>query len=290
MKKTKLITLLLALAMVLGLTACGSTASSGSATSADASANSEPVTVTIGVTSDDPTVWDAVQEVLDSRGYNIDIELVNLSGGNPNDNLAAGEIDLNACQNMAYFESNIAELGYDLTPIGNTVIVPLNVFSNKISSLDELKDGDTISVPNDATNEGRALNVLAQAGVITLKEDAGNLPTLKDIESNPLNINFVELDLSALARSLDDVDAAVIGCGYVVDAGLDPVEDAIYATDIDLNDEANQPYINIIAARTEDKDNEIYQAIVSAYHTTPVVEAIQVMYKGAALPAFDVED
>lgn len=259
-------------------------------TAGAALAEEAPITVSVGVTSDDPTIWDAVEGVLQERGYNIEIKLVNLSGGNPNDNLAAGEIDLNACQNYAYFDNNIAELGYDLTAIGNTVIVPLNVFSNRISSLDELPDGGTISVPNDVTNEGRALNVLAQAGVITLREDAGNLPTLKDIVDNPRNINFVELDLSALARSLDDVDAAVIGCGYVVDSGLDPVEDAIYATEVDLSDERNQPYINIIAARAEDVDNEVYQAIVSAYYTSPVVEAIRVQYKGAALPAFEVED
>ena len=138
-------------------------------TAGAALAEEAPITVSVGVTSDDPTIWDAVEGVLQERGYNIEIKLVNLSGGNPNDNLAAGEIDLNACQNYAYFDNNIAELGYDLTAIGNTVIVPLNVFSNRISSLDELPDGGTISVPNDVTNEGRALNVLAQAGVITLR-------------------------------------------------------------------------------------------------------------------------
>ena len=246
----------------------------------------EEVIVKVGTSSDDPTIWNAVQSVLDARGEKIKIKIVNLADAAPNVHLNDGEIDLNAYQHYAYFNKNKADLNLDLTAIGDTVIVPLNLFSKKHKSLDTLPQKAKIALPSDPTNQGRALNVLRNAGLITLNPDAGFNGILRDITSNPKGITFVEMTGPQLPRVLDDVDAAIISCVYAVDAGLDPVNDPIYKDKVDLTNPAYQPFINIIAARTADKDNEIYKKIVSAYHTKEVADAIAIVYKNAAIPAF----
>lgn len=245
----------------------------------------ENVTIKIGTTSDEPRVWKAVEKKLENDG--IKIELVNFANGaNPNQALADGEVDLNAFQHYAYFNKNIKDLKLELTAIGDTLIVPLNLFSKKIKSVSELKAGAKIGVPNDVTNEGRALIVLQKAGIIKLKEGSGQTPGLKDIETNSLNIQFVELPGAQLSRALNDVDASIINCGYAVDSGLDLKSDVIFVDQVDINNDDYKPYINIIAARTKDKDNEVYKKVVNAYHSEEVKEALKEVYKGAALPAW----
>jgi D-methionine transport system substrate-binding protein len=245
----------------------------------------ENVTIKIGTTSDEPRIWKAVEKKLENDG--IKIELVNFANGaNPNQALADGDVDLNAFQHYAYFNKNIKDLKLELTAIGDTLIVPLNLFSKKIKSVSELKTGAKIGVPNDVTNEGRSLIVLQKAGIIKLKEGSGQTPGLKDIETNSLNIQFVELPGAQLPRALNDVDASIIYCGYAVDSGLDLKSDAIFADQVDINNDDYKPYINIIVARTKDKDNEVYKKIVNAYHSEEVKEALKEVYKGAALPAW----
>ncbi|WP_195200808.1 MetQ/NlpA family ABC transporter substrate-binding protein [Faecalispora jeddahensis] len=275
------------------LSACsGAAANSGASAASNApasSAQSKPVTVKIGTTSDEPRVWNAVQAELDSESANIKIETINLTGGEPNKALAEGEVDLNAFQHYAYFNKNKEELKLNLTAIGDTLIVPLNLFSKKHKSLEELPNGAQIAIPDDPTNQGRALNVLKNAGLIKLDEKAGNNALIKDVTENPKNIKFVEITGAQLPRSLQDVDAAIINCGYAVDSGLDPVKDPIYKDDIDLKNPEQQPFINLIAARTADKDNPAYLKIVEAYHTQRVADAIAEVYSNAAVPAFEVK-
>lgn len=271
---------------------CSSSTSSGHTDEVSTKENEieKNVIVKIATTSDEPRVWNAVQSVLDKKGEKIKIEIVNLSGGDPNRALGEGEVDLNAFQHYAYFDQNKADLNMDLTAIGDTLIVPLNLFSVKHKSVSEIPDGGTIAIPDDATNQGRALNVLKNAGLIELDSDAGNNGLIKDISSNPKNLQFVELAGSQIPHSLEDVDAAIINCGYATDFGLDPVNDPIYKDQIDLNNPEQQPFINIIAVRTEDKNNESYLKIVEAYHSKEVADAIAEVYKNAALPAFDVPE
>lgn len=283
----------LLLATSVFLSACGSTTANSGTSAASAapasSAESKPVTVKIGTTSDEPRVWKAVQSELDAENANIKIETINLTGGEPNKALAEGEVDLNAFQHYAYFNKNKAELKLDLTAIGDTLIVPLNLFSKKHKSLEELPNGAQIAIPDDPTNQGRALNVLKNAGLIKLNEKAGNNALIKDVTENPKKIKFVEITGAQLPRSLEDVDAAIINCGYAVDSGLDPVKDPIYKDDIDFKNPEQQPFINIIAARTADKDNPTYLKIVEAYHTQKVADAIAEVYSNAAVPAFEVK-
>ncbi|MCR4792097.1 MAG: MetQ/NlpA family ABC transporter substrate-binding protein [Lachnospiraceae bacterium] len=245
----------------------------------------KPIIVTIGTTSDENRIWDALNAELAARGDDIQVTWVNVQ--QTNQVLADGEVDLNSFQHYAYFEANTADLGLDLTAIGETLIVPLNLFSTKHASLDEIPDGAQIAIPEDATNQGRALHVLEKAGLITLAEGVGVNGTVSDIVDNPRNIKIVELAGAEIPRALEDVDAAIINCGYATDFGLDPINDPIFKDDIDFNDPAQHPFINIIAARTEDKDNPIYLEVVDAYHSEGVANAILEVYHNAAIPAFD---
>ena len=248
----------------------------------------EPITVTIGTTSDDPRLWEALQAELDERNDNIIIEYKNIDGGLLNQAVADGEIDLNSFQHYAYFNQVKTDQNLDLTAIGETLIVPLDLFSTKYTSLDEIPEGGKIAVPDDATNQGRALNVLKNAGLITLNPEAGTGATIKDIVDNPKNITIVELTGSQIARSLDDVDAGVINCGYAVDAGLD-INNPLYKDEIDLANPEQQPYINIIVSKTSEVDNPVYVEIVDAYQSAKVYDATIERFSGAAIPAFDRE-
>lgn len=253
---------------------------------APAAAQAKQVVVKIGTTSDEPRIWEAIEKKLAKD--NIKIKIVNFANGaNPNQALADGEIDLNAFQHYAYLNKNKADLKLDLAPIGDTLIVPLDLFSKKVKSPSELKSGAKIALPNDVTNEGRALHVLENAGIIKLKAGAGLNPTLKDVAENPKSVQFVELPGAQIPRSLADVDAAIINAGYAVDSGLDLTKDPIYKDKLDLTDPNKQPYINVIVARTADKDKPIYKAIVKAYESDDVATLIKTIYKGAAFPAWD---
>ena len=142
-------------------------------------------------------------------------------------------------------------------------------------------------MPNDAVNIGRSLKVFEEAGLIKLKENAGDSPTVKDIAENPKNIKLVEIEHSQIVRSLDDVDAGIVFVKDAVDAGLDPKKDPIYVNEVDVNDENVKQYINLIAARKEDENNETYKKVVKAFHSKEVAEAIKEQFGGAAIPAFD---
>jgi D-methionine transport system substrate-binding protein len=220
---------------------------------------------------------------------NIKIDLVNFSDyAVPNRALADGDIDLNSFQHDAFLQNEIANQKYEITAVGNTVIFFLGVYSHKIKSLDELKNGDTVVIMNDATNGGRALKVLEAAGVFRLDPAKGNTPTIRDISSNPKNIKIVEVDAAQTWRTLDDpaVAAAVVNSNFVVDAGGVPARDAIFIKPIDPV--GDKPYINLVAARVKDKDNPVYKKVIAAFQSPEVVRVIneEAPLKGIALPAW----
>ena len=258
----RILTLLLVLISIATLTACGA---------------KEESVVKVGVTGSESEVWNHIKDELAKEG--IKLEIVSFSDyTRPNLALADGEVDINAFQHYAFFENFIEEHDLDLVPIGETVIAPMGIYSAKISHISEIKEGDKISIPNDATNGGRALILLQTAGLIKVDEAAGLLPTLKDITENKLNLEIIEVDASTTARTLEDVTCAVINSGFAVDAGFTPKEDAIFLETIDDN---SRPYINIIAARREDKDNEVLKRIVELYQSDKVKEIINRLYKGS---------
>ncbi|MDR2102993.1 MAG: MetQ/NlpA family ABC transporter substrate-binding protein [Treponema sp.] len=245
-------------------------------------------TVKIGLMGEElRPVWTEAAKLLEKD--NIKIELVNFSDyAVPNRALADGDIDLNSFQHDAFLQNEIKNQKYEITAVGNTVIFFLGVYSHKIKKLDELKDGDTIVIMNDATNGGRALKVLEAAGVFQLDPSKGNTPTVRDIVSNPKNIKIVEVDAAQTWRTLDDpaVAAAVVNSNFVVDAGGVPARDAIFIKPIDPV--GDKPYINLVAARIKDKDNPVYKKVVAAFQTPEVARVIneEAPLKGIALPAW----
>lgn len=270
MKIKRLIALSLSAAtLALSLTACGSGSSASSdnaAQSSDSTVSADQVTVKLGVVgSIYEDLWTPAKEKLADEG--IDLEFVQFSDYvTPNNALANGEIDLNAFQHRIYLQSEIDNYGYKIQNIGNTFIIPLNLYSDKVKSVDEIKDGDTVAIPDDVTNGGRALKVLEAAGLITLKDSADFNPTLDDIETYNTEITIEELKANVIPSTLADVTAAVVNGNYALDFGL-KTEDAIYKDDqLDIKE-----YWNLIAARTEDLEDadklETYKKVVAAFQS-----------------------
>ena len=278
MKKVKRLICIAALT-VLGITLLAGCGDGDKA----ASSSADTVTVKLGVVGENNEQWEPVIEALAEE--NIKLELVKFSDYSlPNQSLADGEIDINAFQHYSYLNNEITDKGLDLTVIGETIIAPLGLYADKITDISELKDGDKIAIPSDATNGGRSLKVLESAGLIKVNPDAGFLPTLADITENPLNLEFIEIEAANTASLLPDVAAAIINGGHAVDNGLFPQKDAIYLETVTEGDD--NPYINIIVARTEDKDNAVYQKVVEAYRTEAVAKVIEDAYKGAYIPTW----
>lgn len=240
-------------------------------------------TVRIGVVGEDNEVWDFVIDKLADDG--ISAELVKFTDyTQPNKALAEGEIELNSFQHKLFLESFNEDNGTDLVQIAETYIAPLGIYSDKITSVDEIEENDTIAIPNDVTNGGRALLLLQTAGLITVDSDAGVTPTVNDVTDNPLNLKIEELDASQTARALQDVKASIINSGMAVDYGFVPTEDSIFLEPV--NDDSD-PYINIIVARTEDADNEVYQKIIEAFQADDTIEIIEETSKGSSIPVWN---
>lgn len=284
MKKFNLLKgiLSLALASTVLLGACAST---GGSQPSDSDSDSESTLVKIGIVGGDSKTWDYIAE--EAAKENIDIEIVFFdSYPLPNAALDSGEIHLNSFQHYSYLNKEIERQGYELSVIGETVIAPLGLYSNQIESVDELEDGARIVIPDDETNGGRALLLLQENGLITVDPDAGDLPSLKDIE-NPRGFDILELAATNIPASLDEVPLAVMNSGVARDAGLIPSEDAIV---LELVKAGENPYINIIVARTEDKDNPIYKRIVELYRTDEVAEIIAEDSKGSSIPVWTLDN
>jgi D-methionine transport system substrate-binding protein len=239
--------------------------------------------VKVGVVGENNEQWEPIIEALKKEG--IRLELVKFAEYVlPNRALEDGELDLNAFQHYAYLNNEIKTKNYHLSSIGETILAPLGLYSKKVKSVSEIKAGDKIAIPNDLVNEGRALRVLEKAGLITIPAAAGPTPALSDITENPLKLEFVEVEAAQTPRLLPDVAASIINGGHAVDAGLNPERDSIA---LERQSEGNDnPYINIIAARTADKDNPVYKRIVELYHTDTVKSIIQTAYKGAYITAW----
>ena len=282
MKLKKLFALALAAAsLTLALTGCGSK-TDDSADNSDANTDNqtgETVTVKLGVVGgiyDD--LWAPAKEALADEG--IDLEIVQFSDYvTPNNALANGDIDLNSFQHRIYLQSEIESYGYEIQNIGNTFIIPLNLYSQKVSSVDELKDGDIVAIPDDLTNGGRALKVLEAAGLIELDPNAAFNPTVDDITSYKVNITIEELKANTIPSVLPDVAAAVVNGNYALDFGL-KTDEAIYKDNIlDVEE-----YWNLIAARTADVEDPdtaaIYEKVVEAFQSSATEDVFNNTFGG----------
>ena len=199
----------------------------------------------------------------------------------PNTALEDGDLDANYFQHQPYLDDFNAENGTHIVGVANVHFEPLGIYAGKTASLDELKDGAVVAVPNDTTNEARALLLLEQEGLIKLKADAGLQATVLDIEENPLNLEIKELEAAQVARAINDVDVACINGNYAIEAGLDA---AIALESADSK--AAETYANIIAVREGDEDTDKTKALVDAVLSDKVRDFINENYAGAVVPVF----
>ena len=266
-----------------GTAAGTTTAGTTTAGTTAATTTGEATTVKVGVIGSKHEVWDKVKENLAKE--NITIELVEFTEYPPvNQSLADGDLDLNAFQHHIYFDAFNDANGNKLVSIGDTFLSPIGLYSEKYASPAEIKDGDTISIPDDPTNAGRSLRVLEAAGLIKLADPANLAPTQQDIVENKLNLTITELEAAQTARSLRDVAAAIINTDLAMSADLSPADDAIFLEPVT---DASQPYFNLIAARAEDQDNPVYKQVVAAYQTQEIGDYMIEIYKGAQFPVWE---
>ena len=241
--------------------------------------NGDEVTVKLGVVGavyED--LWKPAQDKLKDEGINL--EIVQFSDYvTPNNALNNGDIDLNAFQHEIYLNTEVQQYNYAIEPAGYTFIIPLNLYSNKVKSVDEIKDGDTIAIPDDLTNGGRALKVLAAAGLIELKSDASFSPTLDDIAKYNKQITIKELKANTIPSTLDDVTAGIINGNYALDFGL-KTDDAIFK-DTSVNE---VKYWNLVAARTSDLQDEskkeIFTKVIKAFQSEETEKVFNEQFGG----------
>ena len=245
-------------------------------------------TVTVGVVSpskQDEAVWNQVKKTAKSK-YNVDIKLKTFTDYNqPNKALENGDVDLNAFQHKLFLQTWNKAHHTDIVALGDTFITPIRVYSNNYKGVKSLPDGATIAVPNDASNESRALYVLQSAGLITLKKNTNSLATINSIAKNPKNLKIKEVAADQAARTLDSVDAAVVNTNYAVAAKLS-TKKSIFTEPVNKD---SAQWINLIAARKKDRNKEAYKDVVKAYQTEKVKKIINEQYKGLEKPAWDIK-
>lgn len=281
MKIKKLTSLILgSLIAVTVLSGCGA---SKAASSGNSSSSGKKETIKIGISGSDDDIWKNVKERLVKE--NVDLQIVSFSDYiRPNMALSDGDIDANAFQTVAYFNQFKSDHHLDLTSLGYTCLAPMGVYSSNLKSIKDLKDGSKIAIPNDATNGGRALLLLQDAKLLTLKKGSGITPTVKDIAENPKNLKIIPMVATQIPRSIKDVDAAAINNGVAVDAGYSPLKDSILIEDSKKPSAKN--YYNIIAVRTKDKNKSALKKLLKVYQTEETKKLIKKRYNGAQIPVF----
>ncbi|MFI0347677.1 MAG: methionine ABC transporter substrate-binding lipoprotein MetQ [Chthoniobacterales bacterium] len=192
----------------------------------------------------------------------------------PNVALNDGSLDVNAFQHKPYLEAQNHDRGFHLVVVGNTFVYPIAGYAKKIKQLSELSDRAKVAIPNDPTNLGRALLLLQKEGLITLKPDIDLEPTALDIVGNPKNLQIIELEAAQIPRSFEDVDLAIINSTYAAEINLLPTRDGLFV------EEKDSPYVNIIAARQENKDEKKIQDFVKAYQTEEVFQKANKLFEG----------
>ncbi|MCR5209723.1 MAG: MetQ/NlpA family ABC transporter substrate-binding protein [Lachnospiraceae bacterium] len=249
------------------------------ATSQDASV--EPVTLKIGASvTPHAELLREVAPILAEQG--ITLEIIEMEDVvTPNTGVADGSLDANFFQHVPFLDSFNAENGTDLVSIGATHYEPFGLYAGKSSDLANIADGAVVGVPNNATNEARALLLLQQEGIITLKEGADITATVEDIEENPHNIDIKEIAPEQLVRSLPDLDFAIINGNYALEGGL-KVKDALAVENAD--GVAAQTYKNVVVAKAENKDNAALKKLVEALQSQEIQDYINNTYDGAVVP------
>lgn len=293
MKKKSIVTLGLIATLLLGLTACGSSKSAEvsdpatteekdtTVTSSSYTYDGEPTTLKVGANiTPHAEILEVAKPILADLG--IELEIVKLEDSiTPNTGVIEGSLDANYFQHVPYLEQFNEENGSDLVSVGAIHYEPFGIYAGKVSSLDDLGENAVVAVPNNVTNEARALLLLAQEGIITLSDDAGIEATVADITENPLNIQFKELAPEQLVQALPDVDVAVINGNYAIEGGLSVNE----ALAVEANDGlAAQTYGNIVATSKDKENDAAIKTLVEVLQGQEVKDFINATYDGAVVP------
>ena len=223
--------------------------------------------VTIGFASNDTKAWEKVKELAKKDDIDLDYNV-------PNKALSDGDIDLNAFQHFAFLDQyKKAHKDTNIEALSTTVLAPLGIYSDKVKNIKDVKKGAQVAIPNDVSNQARALKLLESAGLIKLKKNFGLNGTTKDIESNPKDLKIKAVDAQQTARALSDVDISVINNGVATKAGKDAKKDPIYLEK--ASSDAVKPYINVVAVNSKDKDNKTYKKIIELYHSKEAQKALK---------------
>ena len=267
--KRRFVSLTLAALLVLGLTACGG--------------KKENATIKVGATpAPHAAILEVAKEILAEQGYTL--EIVEYDDYiTPNTSLEDGSLDANYFQHITYMNEFNAENGTHMVSAAGIHYEPFGLYAGKTAALADLQDGAQIAVPNDGTNEARALLLLEQEGLIKLRDGVGLSATKSDIAENPHNYEIMELEARLLPTTLQDVDMAVINGNYAIDAGL-KVSDAVAVEAAD--GAAAEAYVNVLAVKEGNENNEGIQALVKALQSDKVKTFIEETYDGAVVPLF----
>lgn len=279
--KKKVLSVLLAGVFVLGaLTGCGKDNSQSDSGQADTKSDTEVITIAASPTPH-AEILQKAKELLKDKGY--DLQITEFEDYvQPNEVVESGEYDANYMQHLPYLESFNEEKGTHLVSVGKIHYEPFGIYPGTKKSLDEIADGDRIAIPNDTTNEARALLLLQDNGIIKLKEDAGLTATVNDIEENPHNIKFDELEAAQIARVVDEDAFVVLNGNYALEAGYSVAKDSLaYETS---DSEAAKTYVNIIAVKEGNEDNEGIKALVEVLKSDEIKDFINKKYDGAVIP------
>ena len=224
-------------------------------------------------------ILEVVKPLMEKEGVKLDVRIFN-DYVQPNDQLVQKQVDVNYFQTEPYLDAYNRDRKTALVTVTGVHIEPFGAYSRKVSSLDALADGADVVIPNDPSNNSRALILLDKAGVIKLKDPTNALSTQRDITENPKNLKFRELDSAMLPRVLDQVDLALINTNYALDAGLNPTKDALAI------ESSDSPYVNFLVSRADNKDDARVQKLARALTSAEVKAFIEQKYNGAVLPAF----
>ncbi|CAN3979659.1 MetQ/NlpA family ABC transporter substrate-binding protein [Kitasatospora purpeofusca] len=260
--------------IALSLAACGS---NGDSSSSDANA---PLTVVASPTPHGQILKYVKDNLADKAGLKLNVKEVT-DYVTPNTAVQDGSADANYFQHVPYLEDFNKKRGTDIVSVEAVHLEPLGVYSKKVKAIAELPDGATIGLPNDATNEGRALKLLADNKLITLKDGAGTAATPADVTGNPKNFKWKELEAAQLPRSIADLDAAVINGNYALDSGLKPATDAIV-----LEKAEGNPYANILAVKKGKENDPRVKKLAELLHSAEVKKFIDDTFQGSVIPAF----
>jgi D-methionine transport system substrate-binding protein len=240
----------------------------------------EDKAIKVGIISgEDEDVWRVVTAEAAKQGLTIETVVFN-DYTQPNEALERGEVDANAFQHQPYLDGQIQQHGYHIVNAGFTAVWPIGLYTKKFKTVAELPEGAVIGVPNDPSNEGRALRVLQNEGIIKLKDGTGILATIADIVENPKNVDIKELDAGVVGRAIEDLDAAVVNTDWALKSGLS-AEDRIAQEPVD-----NNPYRNFIAVKQGSENEAWVKTLVSSYQNDAVKAEFDKVYKGTGISAY----